>query len=694
MQKISFFEPYINMIKPVNFILFSLFFLFLLSCKKDEDDPITLNAEAGLNQIVEISETVTLDGSASTGPDGFTYSWAYTGEIPESEIDFQNKNSAMPTFVPAVNGVYNFTLTISSQGSSAVDETTVIAESLVEIGGTLTQNLELKNIQPNSEIPDYIVSSDLIVPNGITLSIVEDEVVVAFDSGTGIYVQQGGTLTNVYDGQNYTFNSEFIGTAGWKGIWVENGTINLEQSLIVNAGKTAFTNQAEAAALTLSGTQTNLTSFSDNEFVDSYSYDILVTDKFPEVFRSVENNKLSYSVPIKAPITFMGFWFSEKPNITPVTYDYIHLIPGGANVMDTISNINGFSFYPNRTKFFIDGDFWARSSIGVGGGCTIYIKENSGILPDDGILSFGSENEQITFTGIDGKNWKGFASRTSRSKSFKYSRIVNAGYGYINIGGFEADEEAAMYSSFITGVRFENCEILGSKGYGYFNELKELVSEPIQSTLFEDCAKGGIGVNLASVNLVLNKNHANLFELNDGVPAVMVMEANLNPEGRLYGLGDDNYYLFDTNWEVYGDFIIEEGVHIKFNSGKYFRRGTSSVVTWFEIKGSPENPVIFDGYAGTPGSWGGFLLEGYFRINGLKIKNAGEFLLPGATEKANIVSKYNLSNYQSQYLTNSEISNSAGWGIVVEPNTYNFEFDKPEYLNTFINNDLGDIIVL
>ena len=113
-----------------------------------------------------------------------------------------------------------------------------------------------------------------------------------------------------------------------------------------------------------------------------------------------------------------------------------------------------------------------------------------------------------------------------------------------------------------------------------------------------------------------------------------------------------------------------------------------------KIKKQMRNPVIFDGYSGTPGSWGGFLLEGYFRINGLIIKNAGEFLLPGATEKANIVSKYNLSNYQNQYLTNSEISNSAGWGIVVEPNTYNFEFDKPENNNTFNNNALGDIIVL
>jgi len=221
-------------------------------------------------------------------------------------------------------------------------------------------------------LSDYVVKSDLIIPNGLTLSVLEDEVIVAFNSETGIHIQQGGTFTNVYDGQNYTFNTEFTGMDGWKGILIENGIINLEQSLIVNAGKTAFANQNEAAAVTLSGTQTNLISFSDNEFVNSFSYDILVTDKFPEVFRSVESNKLSYNIPIKSPITFMGFWFSDNPNILPETYDYIHLIPSGANTKDEITNVNGFSFHPNGIKYYIDGDFWAGSGIGVGRGSTIY----------------------------------------------------------------------------------------------------------------------------------------------------------------------------------------------------------------------------------------------------------------------------------------------------------------------------------
>ena len=180
-------------------IVYFLIFLIITSCSSD--DPVsppndTLNAKAGLNQQVEINETVTLDGSASTGPTGFTYSWTYEGNIPESEINFQNKNSAKPTFVPPANAIYSFRLTISYQSSSASDETTVLAGGSLEIGGTLTSDLQLKNIQPNSSFPDYTVTSDLIVPDGIKLLIAEDDVIIAFNSGIGINIQQGGTFTN------------------------------------------------------------------------------------------------------------------------------------------------------------------------------------------------------------------------------------------------------------------------------------------------------------------------------------------------------------------------------------------------------------------------------------------------------------------------------------------------------------------
>jgi len=101
------------------------------------------------------------------------------------------------------------------------------------------------------------------------------------------------------------------------------------------------------------------------------------------------------------------------------------------------------------------------------------LKEGAGILVDSGILSFGSEGEEITFTGIDGKNWKGFASRQSGSKSFKFTTIENAGYGKIEIGGFSAEESAAIYSTNFTGTSITDAKIINSGGYGYYNELRQ-----------------------------------------------------------------------------------------------------------------------------------------------------------------------------------------------------------------------------
>ena len=47
-----------------------------------------------------MNETVTLDGSESTGPTGFTYFWSYEGLVPESDINFQDINTTNPTFIP------------------------------------------------------------------------------------------------------------------------------------------------------------------------------------------------------------------------------------------------------------------------------------------------------------------------------------------------------------------------------------------------------------------------------------------------------------------------------------------------------------------------------------------------------------------------------------------------------------------
>jgi hypothetical protein len=221
-----------------------------------------------------------------------------------------------------------------------------------------------------------------------------------------------------------------------------------------------------------------------------------------------------------------------------------------------------------------------------------------------------------------------------------------------------------------------------------------LVAEQIDRTLFQNTTRAAIRINLVSVNETIRKaDHGNTFDLAPGVPPVLVVDSDLEPVLQWYGLGGDYYYLIDTDWIQTGDLIINAGVHLKFKSGRSFIRGFNPFVTLFAIKGEPGNPVIFDGEAGTPGSWGGLMLADGFRIEHLIIKNGGEFILPNATEKANIVSAYIRGNGDQEIFRNSTISNSAGWGIVVESGTWNFEFDDPAKNNTFSNNASGDIII-
>lgn len=102
-------------------------------------------AAAGADQHVGEGDVVTLDGSASSDPDGdaLTYSWTQTGG---PAVTLSDPTAAKPTFTPPDNGVYSFRLTVDDGTATSSDDMTVNAENVapaVQItgpaAGTLTK---------------------------------------------------------------------------------------------------------------------------------------------------------------------------------------------------------------------------------------------------------------------------------------------------------------------------------------------------------------------------------------------------------------------------------------------------------------------------------------------------------------------------------------------------------------------------
>ena len=681
----------------------SLFLCLLLASLAgcDSDSQSTpLDADAGPAQTVAPLEFVTLDGSDSTGPSGFTYAWIYSGEVPQDQIDFQGADTANPTFVPPVSAVYTFTLTIQSGEQTDIDEVTVQATGGLELSGTLAEDLELINIEPDASVPDYVVTADLIVPDGVTLSVGDDNVLVYFEPEAGLHVTSGGTLTNYSAARERGLDVTFSGPEdGWKGIWIENGTIELEQARIEYGGKTAFAELPEPGAVILSGGAPVLESFEENHFEGSYSYDLFVIGDVTGEGRFASNH-MSFKNPVNVPVQFTRFWWSEWPNPDPDDVEYSIVVPSGADTKDVASRSMGFH---QGNTYLIDGDLWAGSSVFIEGGAIIYMKADSAILAEEG-FNCGYAHVETSISGLDGAEWRGIAFDPLDPftiPSFRNTTVEDAGYGIIEIGGFTAEAPASLYHAGERG-NIELSRIRNGGGYGFYLEQQgEEFFVRIIDNEFENLPRAAIRMNPYSVGYafaVVDVRVVNEFRLDEGIPAVLLQGDGENPTDRWPALGGDNFYLVDADFEELLwplTWTLNPGVTMKFKAGRalIYNPPPNSFASPMRFRGEADKPIILEGEVDAPGSWGGLYLgggDGYFQIDHTIIRNGAEFVMADATERANVIWNYTGLDGALLSFTNNTVSNSDAWGLVQEAGTIDYNFEGNG--NTYSNNASGDVL--
>lgn len=97
----------------------------VLTITEDTGNPPT--AVAGEDRTVSVNETVTLDGSGSTDPDGdaLTYQWTLSGKPVGSQATIANADQAQAQFTPDKAGNYIFRLKVTDAAGSCQNEDTV-----------------------------------------------------------------------------------------------------------------------------------------------------------------------------------------------------------------------------------------------------------------------------------------------------------------------------------------------------------------------------------------------------------------------------------------------------------------------------------------------------------------------------------------------------------------------------------------
>lgn len=650
--------------KNLTKLTFIAFFMICISatiqsCSSDDptpDDPVTVIADAGLDETVVAGTEVTLDGSFSSSSDGsaLTFAWIIASQPSGSTATLAGSTTDAPTFTPDLAGEYVISLTVLSGAATDNDQVTITAtpDGLVT-PVVISGNIEIDSVLTKIAVtgPDYRVNANLNLYAKLT---VMPGVIIEFEENTGIEVFSGGSIYAVGN------DSERIALQGveeikgyWLGISIESTSPNnvIEYCDLAHAGSDGFDGANLKAGIMVQETGT----------LKLHNSSIKMTSGHGLYMRQIGVN-VDFANNVLTENDYPAYALVHQFDVFDSESDYT------GNVTDFIDN----GWISNYTE---DDDTWEAlnvpyylagnahriaSAITISPGVTIVAAENGGldVFPDGSLNAEGTALDKINLKGLEDLPgyWLGINVQSNKAANkLAHVNIMNGGSD-----GFDgANLKANIMVEDNGRLVIQNTVSSKSGGYGlYVRSLDSSIPDFANNTFTENAApvmtliKNFSSFDKESDYSGNTKDYIDTFWSNNNDLTGTHTWLNLNVPYRLNSNVED----------IAGSVTIEPGTTITSA-----QNGGLEVVTGGSLNavGTLTDKITFSGEEDVTGYWTGLRFNAASADNILDfviVSNGGSDGFDGGNRKANI----EIGPNGTATITNSALNKSGDAGIRVQ----------------------------
>jgi hypothetical protein len=641
---------------------------------------------SGVSTPVSVGESVELDGTGSSDPDGddLTYSW--TLSTPNnSDASLSDPSVAQPTFTPDVEGDYTATLEVSDGMASDSDDQTVTAEtSTITLSSDITSD---RTLTPDNR---YVVTNTFCVANSATLTI-EAGVEINFESNTALHVCDSAAIDANGTAENPVRMTATDGNeqpGWWKGVAIYSGNLNnsFEQVEVRYAGSKPLSVISVAANVAVDGGATlNIT---NSLLAQGDGYGLYLDDPDASLASFLDNTIVDNTdAPVWIPFTNIGnidgdtdFGFGD------IRVYGARLESGDVTIVEPCC---GGDFpeadYRFSSRPVIDG-----ASVTIRPGVDMTFESDVAFWVTSGsLVADGERLDPIFMTATDGNRqpgwWKGIAIYSSNANNtMDHVEIRHAGSKALSTISVPANIAVDGGAT----LNITNSDIEDGGGYGLYLDDSDASLANFSKNSFLGNADAPMWIPFTSIGKVTSAP--------EGITSF--------PEGdyvRVYGgteltggdvtindLCCEANYRVSSRLEIDGASVtVEEGVNMTFESDVPFWVTSGSLIA----DGTANEPITMTATEGDEqqGWWRGVAIYSTNANNTMdyvEIRHAGSDALSTIDEAANIGIQEGGATLD---LTNSTITDSGKHGVYCDDSNSSLTTSNNSYSNNAGQNVKG-----